>query len=154
MKPAFIRPPFRQRGVSVVSAIFLLMLMASLAALMANLVSVTHINSAADIGGSRTYQAARAGVEWAMFQLDPDAIEPNIDNINCPGAGSPAVPNHVINILCTAYPLGGGHYTEGSKSIRIYRITATATATGVKPPGIERQVVVTVEKCRDAGIEC
>lgn len=149
--PRFSGRP-QQRGVSVIAAIFLLMLMASLAAFMVNLVSVTNSNLAADVGGSRAYQAARAGVEWAMFQLDPNATEANIDNINCPGAGSPAVPDHVFVIQCTAYPLAGGHYTEGSKSIRIFYIVAVARATNVKPPVIERQVEVTVEKCRDSAI--
>ena len=146
----------RQRGVSIIAAIFLLLLMAGLAAAMANIMSSTHINLASDIGGSRAYQAARAGVEWAMVQpgMDPNAGEPDIDNINCPGAGSPTVPNHIINIQCTAYPLAGGHYSEGSKTIRIFHIIAIATATGVKQPGIERQIEVTVEKCRDTGNEC
>ena len=62
-----------QRGVSVIAAIFLLLLMAVLAAVIANLVSTSHINLAADIGGTRAYQAARAGAEWGIFQLDPNA---------------------------------------------------------------------------------
>lgn len=62
-----------QRGVSVITAIFLLLLMAVLAAAIANMVSTSHVNLAADIGGARAYQAARAGVEWGIFQLDPNA---------------------------------------------------------------------------------
>lgn len=140
----------RQRGVSVMAAIFLLMLMASLAAVMARMISATNIDAAADIAGSRAYLAARAGVEWAMYQLDPNAAEANIDNIACPGGG-PSIPNHSLFIQCTVYPTTG-HYTEGGKSIRIFRIVATATASGLRAPGGERQVEVTVEKCRDSAI--
>ena len=49
----------RQRGVSVITAVFLLLLMAVLAAAIANIVSTSHVNLAADIGGARAYQAAR-----------------------------------------------------------------------------------------------
>ena len=62
-----------QRGVSIIAAIFLLLLMAMLAAVIANMVSTSHVNLAADIGGARAYQAARAGAEWGIFQLDPNA---------------------------------------------------------------------------------
>ena len=85
-----------QRGVSIITGIFLLLLMAVLAAVIASVVSTAHVNQAADIGGARAYQAARAGAEWGMYQLDPNAQ--------------------------------------------------------VKAPGIERQVEVTLEKCRDAAI--
>lgn len=148
--PCFCGRP-QENGVSVIAAIFLLLLMASLAAFMTNLISVNSANLASDVGGSRAYQAARAGVEWALYQLDPDANQANVDNINCPGGG-PVVPGHAVVVQCTAYPLGGGHYTEGSRQIRIFRIIALAQANGVKAPGIERQIEVTVEKCRDTSV--
>jgi len=133
-----------QRGVSVIAAIFLLLLMAVLAAVIANLVSTSHINLAADIGGARAYQAARAGAEWGIFQLDPNA-----QGAGLPACvdGTPAVPGHTVEVNCTS-----NDYSEAGKTVRIYRIVSQATANGVKAPGIERQVEVTVEKCRDATI--
>lgn len=133
-----------QRGVSVITAIFLLLLMATLAAGMVSLVSSSHVNLAADIGGARAYQAARAGAEWGMFQLDPNAqfaVLPNCVN------GSPPIPGHTVNVACQSWDT-----TEGGRQVRIYRISSRATANGAKAPGIERQVEVTVEKCRDATI--
>lgn len=144
--------PGHQRGVSIITGVFLLLLMSVLAAVIANVVSTAHVNLAADIGGARAYQAARAGAEWGMYQLDPNGAESNIDNISCPPTGGPAIPGHNVVVVCTAYPLAGGHYTEGSKNIRIYRIVSTADAVGVKLPGIQREVQVTVEKCRDPAI--
>lgn len=143
----------QQRGVSIIAAIFLLMLMAVLAGLLANLTTVTQVNMAADIGGSRAYQAARAGVEWAMYRVDPDG-QSEVTGVlptGCPAFGGPLAvfPGHSVDIECTAYPLGGGVYSEGSRQIRIFRIAAKATALGVKAPGIERRIEVTFEKCRD-----
>ena len=142
----------RQRGVSIIAGIFLLLLMAVLAGLMANLLSLTHLNMAADMGGSRAYQAARAGAEWGMFQLDPNAQSATLPT--CAGVVTPfpAIPGHVMAISCTAYPSAATSYQEGAKQIRIFHIVATATAVGVKAPGIQREVAVTVEKCRDPAI--
>ena len=142
----------RQRGISLVAAIFLLLLMAGLAAFMANIISATHMNSAADIGGSRAYQAARAGVEWGMYQLDPNEQTATLPT--CAGAAGTitAIANFSVAIQCTAYPLDGTQYVEGSKSLRIFHLVSTATAQGVKAPGIERRVEVTIEKCRDSAI--
>lgn len=132
----------QQRGVSVVAAIFLLLLMAVLVAAIANMVSSSNANMAADIGGARAYQAARAGAEWGMFQLDPNAQ--NAALANCFAPATPPIPGHVVNVQCASTD-----YTEAGRSIRIYQITSSAVAVGVKAPGIERVVEVKVEKCRD-----
>jgi MSHA biogenesis protein MshP len=133
-----------QRGVSIITGIFLLLLMATLAAAMVSMTSTSHVNIAADIGGARAYQAARAGAEWGMFQLDPNAqaaaLPPCVN-------GSPPIPGHAVNVACQSWDT-----TEGGRQIRIYRISSRATANGAKAPGIERLVEVTVEKCRDATI--
>jgi MSHA biogenesis protein MshP len=134
--------PGRQRGVSVITAVFLMLLMAVLAAAIANVVSTANVNMAADIGGARAYQAARAGAEWGMYQLDPNATTAALPP--CFPDAAPPIPGHVMDVKCTK-----SDTTEGSRSIRIYRITSVATATGVKAPGIERRIEVTVEKCRD-----
>lgn len=143
-QPAFCSVRSCQRGVSVITAIFLLLLMATLAAGMIQLMSTSHVNLAADVGGARAYQAARAGAEWGMYQLDPNAQTASLPNcVN----GTPPIPGHTVNVTCLSYDT-----TEGGRQIRIYRISSRATANGVKAPGIERLVEVTVEKCRDATI--
>ncbi len=140
--------PAVQRGVSVITAIFFLLLLGLLAALMASLISASHSTSAEDVLGARVYQAARGGAEWGLYQvLDPtnatatSASAPLPDcfaDTTLPGLGA------TVTVSCAAH----GPYSEGSRSLRIYRITATASSPG---PGItiERQVQVTTEKCRD-----
>jgi MSHA biogenesis protein MshP len=129
----------QQSGLSIIAGIFLLLLMAVIAAVMVSQVSTSNVNMAADIGGARAYQAARAGAEWGMFQLDPNAqaaaLPPCVN-------GAPAIPGYAVAVNCVVQ-----NFTEAGKQIGIYRITSVATA-----PGIERQVEVTVEKCRDAAI--
>lgn len=134
----------RQRGVSIVSAIFLLLLMAVLAAGMVSMVSTAHLNQAADIGGARAYQAARAGAEWGIFQLDPNAQNAALPNCV---SGTVPIPDHTVQVSCAS-----NDYTESGRQIRIYRIASRATANNAKAPGIERLVEVTLEKCRDPAV--
>jgi MSHA biogenesis protein MshP len=67
MKP-FHSSPRRERGVGIVTAIFLLVVMAGLAAAMVSLYTSQQASSNVDLAGARAYQAARAGAEWGMFK--------------------------------------------------------------------------------------
>ena len=79
-----------------------------------------------------------------MFQLDPNASVSSLPNCV---SGTPALPGHTVTVTCSS-----SDYTEATRQIRIYRIMSKAIATEVKAPGIEREVAVTVEKCRDSAI--
>lgn len=58
-----------QRGFSLISAIFLLVVMAGLGAAMVTFSTSQSQNLAMDVLGSRAYQAAHAGVEWAAYNI-------------------------------------------------------------------------------------
>lgn len=58
----------RQAGFSIVSAVFLLVVLAALGAAILNLSRAQQATSAMDVQGARAYQAARAGVEWGLFR--------------------------------------------------------------------------------------
>lgn len=58
----------RAAGFSLVSAIFLLVVLAGLGIAMVTLSSTQHQSTALDVQGVRAYQAARAGIEWGLFQ--------------------------------------------------------------------------------------
>lgn len=59
--------PF-QRGFAIISALFILIVLALLGAFVVNMSGAQHIGSAQDLLGSRAYQAARAGIEWGAYQ--------------------------------------------------------------------------------------
>jgi MSHA biogenesis protein MshP len=58
-----------QRGFSLVSAIFLLVVLAALGAAMVTFSTAQNQGLAMDVMGSRAYQAANAGVEWAAYNI-------------------------------------------------------------------------------------
>ena len=93
----------RQRGVSIITAIFILLLFAALAAFMASLVSTAHITSAQDVQGARAYQAAQAGVEWGLFQLDPNGDAAALPTCFAATVLT-AIPGYSVSVACTRYP--------------------------------------------------
>ncbi|MDP1634901.1 MAG: hypothetical protein Q8L69_09490 [Gallionellaceae bacterium] len=59
----------KQRGFSLVSAIFLLVVLAGLGAAMVSFSTTQNQGLAMDVMGSRAYQAASAGIEWAAYNI-------------------------------------------------------------------------------------
>jgi MSHA biogenesis protein MshP len=58
----------REAGVGLVTAIFLLVVLAGLGVAMVGVYTSQQASAALDLQGARAYQAARAGLEWGMFQ--------------------------------------------------------------------------------------
>lgn len=143
-----------QRGISIIAAIFLLLLFAALAAMMANLTMTGNASSVQDFQGARAYQAARAGVEWGLYSVmqapanaSPAAATDPLAGCFASPAAITAIPDFTVSVSCELYPTVGD-YQEGSRNLRLYRIVARATTTG-PGGGIERELVALVEKCRD-----
>ena len=80
-----------QSGFSLVTAIFLLVILASLGAFIVTISGVQQTSSALDVQGSRAYQAARSGIEWGTYQVLQTA------------AGTVAF-DATANLFCSASP--------------------------------------------------
>ena len=78
-----------QRGFSLVSAIFLLVVLAVLGAAMVTFSTTQDQGQALDAMGSRAYEAANAGIEWAAYNI---AISPGVAKaatpVFVPGTGT------------------------------------------------------------------
>ena len=139
-----------QRGVSIIAAIFLLLLFAALAAFMTTLTTTANVTSAQDMQGIRAYQAAQAGVEWGLFQLDPNdnaTALPAAASANCQAAANLAqISGFTVVVNCNRSVT----YTEGATTLVVYQIIATASATGAAAPpaAAERQAEARIAKCQ------
>lgn len=155
------RPVLRrlQRGFSIATAIFLIVVLALLGVFIVSITSIQQSSQQIDLQGVRAYQAARAGIEWAAFQvLDPNnALNPATCNttVTCPGGGPtstdplPALAGSLSGftgtVACTMTST-----TEGNREIRVFAITSTASSGTVGTPGyVNRQLQATLSKCHD-----
>jgi len=127
-----MRPTLKRlRGFAIVSAIFILVVLAALGAFILNVFTTQQIGSTIDVLGARAYQAARAGIEWGVYRVQSTVAynfgytSTNANLRACPAAVASFVPaattmsGFVITVTCaaTADPTGGP---------TIYAIVSTA----------------------------
>ena len=108
-----------QRGFAIVAAIFLLVILSALGAFMLTFSNTQQLTSAQDVQGSRTYWAAKAGIQWAAAKLQPPAVA-------CPAPSSTlTLDGFTVTVTCTA-----NTYTEGADNKIIYWVESKATSGG------------------------
>ena len=143
----------RASGFTLVSAIFLLVVLALLGIAITAINSMQQRSSALDIGIARAYQAARAGLEWGALQAlrvpPPPAAAPACPSSNIVMTGELA--GFTTTVTCTQ-----SSATDGANTLTFYRLVANACnlpSAGTCPNAattaatyIERQFVVTVTR--------
>jgi MSHA biogenesis protein MshP len=134
-----------QRGFSLVSAIFLLVVLAALGAAMVTFSTAQNQTLAMDVLGSRAYQAANAGVEWAAFNIaSAPGVPKPFATIAAPGANAldgnlaPFTVAVGYTVLAQSDAVVAG---SGVENVWSYTITASAAyGTSGAPDYVERVV--------------
>lgn len=132
-----------QQGFSIVSAIFLLVVLAFLGTAMVTFSTNQQQTAAMDVMGARAYQAARAGVEWGAYQV----LQPG-------GACAASTPlpalagtlsGFSVTVSCSA--IASSEVSAASGIVTVYSISSVANAGAVgKPDYVERQIQVSIAK--------
>jgi MSHA biogenesis protein MshP len=134
----------KQQGFLLPAAIFILVILAGLGAYALNITSVQQNTSLQDTQGTKAYQAARAGVEWATYQvLNPGSTV----LVNCPASPTVlSIDNFMVNVTCAR---SADYYEQGTDhTIAMYDISATASFGTVGTANyIQRQIQLNVSKC-------
>lgn len=138
-------PRATHSGFSIVAAIFLLVVLAALGTFILRVSSMQHIGQAYDVQGARAYQAARAGIEWGLYQVLQGGAA-------CPATTSfaPAgMAGFTVTVGCTSTATD-----ELGTPVTIFALTATACnlPAGGPCPGsggdnyVERQITSTAAR--------
>lgn len=143
-----------QRGFSLVTAIFLLVVLAGLGAAMLTFSTAQQQSSTLDILGSRAYQASRAGIEWAAYQVvqasgaafatgcRTTATQAAPQSSGALNLGGTLLP---FSVSVSCYPASA---VENATTVWLYNITSIASGVGVatvgSPDYVERQMAVTI----------
>jgi MSHA biogenesis protein MshP len=94
-----IRARKRSAGAGLVTAIFLLVVLAALGVAMVSIFNAQQSSSALDVQGARAYQAARAGIEWGLFQKLRN--QKCTDRTSFPLPDGTALAGFVVTVKCT-----------------------------------------------------
>ncbi len=140
-----------RKGFSLVTAIFLLVVLSLLGAVMVTFFTAQQQSAALDVMGARAYHAARAGVEWSAFQVLQSGVAgagfvgacqaPGGTTRTLPALGGTLAP-FVVNVSCAA-----ASHAEAASTVWVYSISAVASTTGSAPGApdyVERQVQATI----------
>ena len=108
----------RAAGFSIVAAIFLLTILAALGAFVVSVSTSQGIGSALDVQGARAYQAARAGIEWGVYQQTRNGSYVSATSFALPATAT-TLAAFTVTVQCSAY-------SDASGGPKVYQITATA----------------------------
>lgn len=136
-------------GVGLVTAIFLLVVLAGLGVAAVRIFNVQQASSSLDVDGARAYQAARAGIEWGLFH--------RLRNNTCPSQSfalpaDSALRRFTVTVTCTQVegPNDAGGSNANTTRWRIVAIACnepvggacTGDATGGGPDFVQRRLEV------------
>lgn len=148
LAPFFFPLATVQRGFSLVTAIFLLVVIAALGTFAVTLSTTQQQSAALDVIGSRAYQASRAGIEWGAYQVLQNtagafatACQPGPTSQTLTG-----LPNtlaiYTVTVNCTSVTT-----SDGGTPLTVYQLTSTAKqGAAATPDYVERQMSVTIAR--------
>jgi MSHA biogenesis protein MshP len=143
------------RGFTLVSVLFIVVVLAALGGALATVSFRQHLGSANELAAAQAMQAARAGLEWAAWQVlrnpPPPAAAPACfatTSFTVPGAAG-----MTVTVGCTRTP-SSGTVSDGASAFAFFQLVANACnapaagacpATGTPPATyVERQLNWTI----------
>ena len=121
----------KQAGVGLVTAIFLLVVIAGLAAAMVTVFTNQQASGQLDVQGARAYQAARAGIEWGLFRATQGGSCDTTTSFALPAASM--LSGFSVTVICTTSPGPGGDTATGVRTIRATACNPSASGTCPNP---------------------
>ncbi len=134
-----------QRGFSLMSTLFVLVILASLAGYSVRLSTVQHAGTALSVQSARTWFASLSGLEWVIYQLNNRADCQAGNSAQCcadiaSGSGFRMESFTIMVDQCTPAVI-----TEGANSYTLYQVELTASS-GIfgSVDYVSRKLVVTL----------
>jgi MSHA biogenesis protein MshP len=136
-------PARKFAGFALVSAIFILVVLAALGAFILHISAGQQTGAALDVQGVRAYQAARAGIEWGLYQQLQGGAACPAGSFVPPAATLAAF---TVSVTCTvAADAHGGPTVRTLTSTACSQPNAGACPNTVNPGAlyVERRLTVT-----------
>jgi MSHA biogenesis protein MshP len=104
----------QQKGMTLIGAIFILVIVSLLGQFLVNISSVQRQTSILALQSARAYQTANAGLEWGIAQV--------VATSSCAGSTTltPALNNFTTTVSCAPH----GNFTENAQTVNIFLITS------------------------------
>jgi len=106
----------RQHGFTIVLAMFILVILALLGSYMVRLAGVQHGTSTLTWQSAKAYQAAKAGMGWAVKTIKSGG---NCASLTSQNISFPGIPGFTVSFTCTML-----NYQEGTGTPKIFKINS------------------------------
>ena len=116
------RNPSEQQGFSMVMAIFILVVLSLLSTYMTRFIGIQRTTEVDALQVARALQVAKAGLSWAVAQIDAGGNCTNIQNVVLT-LPAPSLNGFNVTLTCSSQS-----YTEGLSSETIYVINEIGRA--------------------------
>ncbi|GAA5179898.1 hypothetical protein GCM10025771_23150 [Niveibacterium umoris] len=128
----------RERGFLLPAAVFLLVVLAGMAAFLLRVSASTQQTVALDLQGVRAYQAARAGIEYGLYQVQRSGVCAASTSVTLPAGFN----GFSVNLQCS-----GTSFQEAGSGRTLYQLSATASyGSAGSSDFVERQIVASTER--------
>ncbi len=128
-----------QRGFSLITAIFLITVVAALVVYMVNLRGAQQTTLLYGVQGARAMQAARSGIEWGIYRA--------LNNPGCPAATTLSFSEAALSAFSVDVSCNQTAHTEGATLVTVYQLTAIArSGTYGTLDYVQRRLQVTVSR--------
>ena len=133
----------RQSGLLLPVALFLLVVLSVLGAYAVRVTVLSNRSTAQDILAGNAYLAARAGQEWAAYQINqPDLADPAMQA--CPATTTLTINGFSVAVSCSSQ----SYVDNGSQDVQIYQVAAVASkGTAGTADYVERRVSMLISRC-------
>lgn len=119
-----------QRGFSLISAIFLLVVIAALGTFAVTLSTTQNQSQALEVLGARGFQAALAGVEWAAFNVNQQPVNSATPWAGCASAQALTVGGSLAAFSPVSVSCSATSAVEGTNTRWIYSVSSVAHTAG------------------------
>ena len=120
--------PARQAGFTILSALFLLVVLVALGAYMVRLSTAQHLSTALTVNASRAYYAAYSGMEWAASRIRTLTACPTVPT-------SFSVEGYTVELTACSKDT----VTEGGSSYGVYQVAIEASRGSFGSPDYVRR---------------
>ena len=125
----------KQRGFSLVTAIFVLVVLAALGGYMVSISGTQHFTTLHALQGAKAYHAARSGIEWSLGSISNGGV--------C--SGTPSLSGNLADFTVTV-SCDSSTFTDGVDTFTIYNINSVATTGTIGTPGFAARQIQAVVK--------
>lgn len=114
----------RQKGVVLIAAIFFMIIAAALAGYLLTISGTTHYSSLSTVLDARANSAARAGVEWAVYEAlhSGGACSTDPGTTTAFSLTEGGLNGFSLSVTCTS-----SAHSEGTSTVNVYEIDSIAT---------------------------